>query len=67
MMVPAMGWTMDVDQELFLIQCRVLALGTDTRLTAKQLRDQLMVLRDEIIKRRTKLRKQELTQCTATS
>ena len=48
---------MDTDLELFRIQCRVLALGTETRLTAKQLRDELMQLREEIILRRAHLKK----------
>jgi hypothetical protein len=50
---------LDTDLELFRIQCRILALGTDTRLTAKQLRNELMALRDEIILRRAHLKKEQ--------
>jgi hypothetical protein len=39
----------------------VLALGTDTRLTARQLRDELMLLRAEIIARRMILQQEELS------
>jgi hypothetical protein len=54
----------DTDQELFRVQCRVLALGTDTRLTANQLRDELMQLREEIMQRRAKLtKKMEREKC----
>ena len=58
------GAKVDTDQELFRVQCRVLALGTDTRLTAKQLRDELMQLREEIMQRRAKLaKKMEREKC----
>ena len=48
----------DTDRELFIIQCRVLNLGTDTRLSAVQLRRALMDLRLEIIARRYQLKEQ---------
>ncbi len=35
--------------ELFRVQCRILDLGTERGITAKELRQELMVLRDEII------------------
>jgi hypothetical protein len=53
--------TGNADAELFRVQCRVLALGTDTRLTARQLRDELMLLRAEIIARRMILQQEELS------
>jgi len=48
----------NADRELFIIQCQILDLGTDHRLTAAQLRGRLMQLREEIIARRNQLTEQ---------
>jgi hypothetical protein len=39
----------DAQDELFHVQCRILDLGTDKSLSAKELRKKLMELRQEII------------------
>ncbi len=39
----------ETSDELFRVQCRILDLGTNTGLTARQLRAELMELREEII------------------
>lgn len=35
--------------ELFRVQCRILDLATEKSITAKELREELMILREEII------------------
>ena len=39
----------ETSNELFRVQCRILDLGTNVGLTAKQLRMELMELREQII------------------
>jgi len=47
---------MNAADELFRVQCRILTLGTDTSLSAKELREKLMELRTEIIIARDQVR-----------
>ncbi len=45
-----------IENELFRVQCRILDLGTDNSLSAKELRERLMELRQEIIIARDQVR-----------